>query len=121
MEFGALVPEIYVSDYRKSLDFYTEAIGFKIEYVRTNPLFALLSLGKAQLMIQQIEPTDQHTGPLEAPYGRGINFEITVDDVDTLMLEPTDFLRKTGETESSSRELRVLDPDGYYLRFSQPT
>ena len=83
-------------------------------------------------MIQQIEPTDQHTGPLEAPYGRGINFEITVDDVDTLgqrlkdagqelILEPTDFLRKTGETESSSRELRVLDPDGYYLRFSQPT
>lgn len=130
MKFAALIPELYVTDYAKSLSFYVDIIGFTVEYTRENPSFAFLSLGDAQLMLQQIEPTDEHTGPLEYPLGRGMNFEIETDDVDALaqrfkdagvrlLLDPTDFLRQTGDTQSGSRELRVLDPDGYFLRFSQ--
>lgn len=129
MEFAALIPELYVSDYKKSLSFYVDLIGFSVEYTRTSPLFAFLSFGDAQLMLQQVEPTDHHTGTLEYPFGRGTNFEIYVNDVDALaqrfrdagvelLMEPTNFARETGEVVSESRELRVLDPDGYYLRFS---
>ncbi len=129
MEFAALVPEFYVSDYERSLKFYTETIGFKIEFQRTNPKFAYLSFGDAQIMLQQLEDTDVDFIDMPYPYGRGANFEIDTPDVDALaneikadgfklMLEPTNFYRETGDTNTGSRELRVLDPDGYYLRFS---
>ena len=83
-KFAALVPELYVSDYQTSLRFYRDLVGFDVEYTRENPSFALISLGYAQLMIQQIEPTDIHTGELTAPYGRGVNFEIAIDNADAV-------------------------------------
>jgi predicted enzyme related to lactoylglutathione lyase len=85
MEFNALVPELYVSDYSRSLDFYVGVLGFKVEYTRNKPDFALLSYEKAQLMIQQQEKDDEHTDTLERPYGRGINFQIETADLRSLI------------------------------------
>ena len=76
------------------------------------------------------EPSDRHTGPLEFPYGRGVNFEIGTPDVAALAEAlrdghslrdgPTDSWRRTTEgTLSGSREIQVLDPDGYFQRFAE--
>ena len=130
MKFNGLMPELYVSDYQKSLAFYVDIVGFKLEYERVDPLFAFLSYGEAQLMIQQQEKTDQDTGPLEHPYGRGVNFQIRTPDINTLVEKlsannyPTkrgvkESKRKAGEVFVIEREIHVLDPDGYFLRFSQ--
>jgi len=119
-----------VSDYRKSLAFYLDVLGFKLEYDRENPEFALLSYGKVQLMIQQQKETDQHTGALEYPYGRGINFQIETPDLRALVkkLEDNNYplrrgikesWRKAGDRMVGEIEIHVLDPDGYFLRFSQ--
>jgi hypothetical protein len=35
-------------------------------------------------MLQQVEATDNHTGPLERPYGRGVNFQIETPDIEAL-------------------------------------
>jgi len=43
MRFNNILPELYVIDFQKSLHFYTKLLGFKLEYQRTNPLFAFLS------------------------------------------------------------------------------
>lgn len=70
------------------------------------------------------------TGPLERPFGRGINFQIAVEDVDTLLgkLEKAEWplfrdvkeaWYRVGEEERGSREFLVLDPDGYLVRLSQ--
>lgn len=130
-KFNPIMPELYVSDYEKSLKFYTEILGFKLEYDRQDPLFGFLSYNGSQLMIQQREPDDEHTGELEHPYGRGINFQIETPDIEALVdslkksnyplrSELKDYWRKiAGEVLSGSREFQVLDPDGYFLRFSQ--
>jgi catechol 2,3-dioxygenase-like lactoylglutathione lyase family enzyme len=129
--FNPLMPEIYVSDYEKSLHFYTEILGFKFEYGRENPMFAFLSYEGSQLMIQQIEADDEHIGVLEHPYGRGINFQINTSNIESLIeslkknnyplrKELKEYWRKTAnDAITGTKEFQVFDPDGYFLRFSQ--
>ncbi len=131
MKFNSLIPEFYVSDFQKSLHFYVDILGFKIEYDRKDPLFAFLSYGDAQLMIQEDDNNPEwHTGKLERPYGRGINFEIQTEEIDKIIERLTnnnyplqrgvkETSRKAGDTMVNGKEMHVLDPDGYFLRFSQ--
>ena len=128
MKFNMLTPELYVSNFDKSLKFYTD-LGFEIKYQRKDPKFAFLSYQGSQIMIQEIEQ-EWLTGMLKYPFGRGINLQITTQDVNSII----EFLKKNNYPinnpleENSYRkgvkllvckELRVMDPDGYQLRFSQ--
>ena len=133
MQFNPLLPELYVTDFKKSLHFYTKIIGFKLEYSRENPLFAFLSFERAQIMIQELDRNEDHeyiTGKFAYPFGRGINFQIDTKDVERI----SDSLKKNNcplrrELEDSwykvknllqgCRQILVQDPDGYLLRFSQ--
>ena len=81
MKFNKLIPELTVSDIKKSLEFYTKILGFKIEYQREEDKFAFLSYQGAQIMIEQNLNSDWQTGKLEKPFGRGINFQIEVNDI----------------------------------------
>jgi lactoylglutathione lyase len=77
MKFNSLIPELYVSNFSKSLNFYTNLLGFKLEYQRPKPLFAFLSYEGSQLMIQQEDENEVwHNGKPEYPFGRGLNFQI---------------------------------------------
>ena len=131
MKFNALMPELYVSDFEKSLRFYTDVLGFTLEYQREKPLFAFLSYQGSQIMIQQEEDDEQwHNGKPEYPYGRGINFQIHTDSIQKIItsLEKNNHTLKRGVKDSwyrenevlhGCREILVMDPDGYLLRFSQ--
>ncbi len=133
MRFNRLKPELYVSDFSKSFNFYTKILGFKVEYQRENPLFAFLSYRESQLMIQEIDPNEDKafiTGSYEYPLGRGINFQIEVDDVQKLadsLVQHNYPLRRNmkdswyqvGNVLIGCRQILVQDPDGYLLRFSQ--
>jgi catechol 2,3-dioxygenase-like lactoylglutathione lyase family enzyme len=130
-DFNSLVPELYVSDYNKSRRFYVNILGFELGYERHSPDFALLIYGQAQIMIQQQEPSDWHTGELIYPYGRGINFQISTPSIDDVVsrLQKYDYPIRRGIEESwrkvagnilvGEQEIHVLDPDGYFLRFSE--
>ena len=109
--------------------FYTELLGFQLEYERKNDKFAFLSLNNAQLMIEEING-HWETGLLEYPLGRGVNFQITVEDIQPivnrlnqnailLFREPFVSEYVTGVTVIKEIEFLVQDPDGYLLRFSQ--
>jgi catechol 2,3-dioxygenase-like lactoylglutathione lyase family enzyme len=75
----SLIPELSVTDFARSLAFYVSILEFDILYQRPEEGFAMLTLGDAQLMIDQIGLTrDWETAPREYPLGRGINFQITV-------------------------------------------
>lgn len=127
-EWAALVPELMVSDLARSLDVYTRLFGFTLNYTR--PGFAYLSLGRIQRMLEQAHGDRAWlTGPLDQPYGRGINFQMMVPDVDALYerLVAADYpirmpLKSSvyleGGTENVQREFLVQDPDGYLLRFT---
>lgn len=71
------------------------------------------------------------TGPLEYPYGRGINLSIQIDDLEDVIaslsrhnhpikIGPELNRYRMDDKVLCNRELLVLDPDGYLLRFTQP-
>ena len=131
MRFNNILPELYVMDFNKSLNFYTKILGFKLEYDRLDPLFAFLSYQGSQLMIQQEDDDEEwHNGKPEYPYGRGINFQIETDDVQKIIdslaknnyplkREAKESWYKVKDTLHGCREILVMDPSGYLLRFSQ--
>ncbi|MEF9935431.1 bleomycin resistance protein [Clostridium sp.] len=129
MKFNALVPEMSVRDINVSKDFYLNIIGFKLEYERVEDRFAFLSLGEAQLMIEEIGD-GWYTGDMDYPLGRGINFQIGVSDVESIysrvLSAEISLFRdiKVNSYDTSSgvvqdKEFLIQDPDGYLLRFSQ--
>jgi len=85
--FPPLTPELNVRCIKKSLRFYTELLGFTICFERPEDGFATIELDGAVLMLEQIEKLAPQNDPwitakLEYPFGRGINFQITVTDLD---------------------------------------
>lgn len=129
MKFNDLVPELSVSDINKSKNFYTNILGFKIEYERVENKFAFLSYGGAQIMMEEING-NWNTGELEYPFGRGINFQIMTDDVYEIVSKLKqnnislyrDIMTNRYECGSEvfiEKEILLQDPDGYLLRFSQ--
>ncbi|OIO22046.1 aldoketomutase [Candidatus Micrarchaeota archaeon CG11_big_fil_rev_8_21_14_0_20_47_5] len=130
MKFNKLIPELRVSSLQKSLHFYKDILGFKVEYERKEKKFAFISNEGAQMMLEENPNSKWKTGKLEHPYGRGVNFQIAVKDLKVLLgkLKENNYSLKTEPTENwyrqednllGVRELLILDPDGYLLRFSQ--
>ncbi|PRY19532.1 hypothetical protein CLV78_12121 [Aliiruegeria haliotis] len=75
----ALVPELAVTDWKVSRDFYRDALGFTVAYERPDEGFACLRSGDAVLMVDQIGLGRTFVpAPFEAPLGRGINLQIRV-------------------------------------------
>lgn len=129
MSVAKLVPELLVSNHAASLDFYVRMIGFEVRYDRPAEKFAYLDLGGAELMIEQ-ETDFWRTAPREKPYGRGINLQIEVDDLDGIvarlsaagipLFRPVEEAwYRTGDHYSGNRQFLVQDPDGYLLRIFQ--
>ena len=124
-----LVPELLVGDLAASLAFWRDLCGFTVLYDRPAEGFAYIARGGAHLMLEQTGIIRNWvTGPLERPYGRGINFQIAVDDADAvadavtgagvaLFLEPETTWYRIGEEETGVRQFLVQDPDGYLVRF----
>ena len=130
MKFLPILAEFSVSDMDKSLRFYVDIIGFKVEYDRDNPRFAFLSFNGSQIMLQELKPGEKEVEKLEYPFGRGINFQIDTPSVQKIMdnLEKNKYPLKrgikdswyrAGKVEYGCREILVMDPDGYLLRFSE--
>lgn len=128
----ALVPELLVNDTRVSIDFWCGLCGFEIAYQRPEEGFAYVSLGSAHLMLEQHGlGRNWITAPLERPFGRGINFQITVpslapilialnDASYPLFMQPETTWYRTGELEESGvSQFLVADPDGYLVRFQE--
>jgi len=129
MRFNALIPELSVTDIEKSKWFYIKLLGFKLEYERINDKFAFISLEETQMMLEEING-HWDTGKLKYPFGRGINFEIDIENIQPIIdrltkqnillyREPIVNEYKGNETIFIQKEFLVQDPDGYLLRFSQ--
>lgn len=126
-----LVPELSVTDYEASRHFWCDLIGFSLRYERPEEGFGYLVLGNAHLMLDQINRgRTWATGALEPPLGRGINFEVQVENLDTalqrimsagwpIFVEPEEEWYRAGDIEIGVRQFLVQDPDGYLLRLQQ--
>lgn len=127
-----LVPELLVEDLARSLSFWRDTCGFAVRYDRPEEGFAYLVRGSAQVMLEERgRGRNWVTGPLEPPYGRGLNLQISVRDLEPLLvalreasvplfMEPeTRWYRVDEHQEVGVRQALVQDPDGYLLRFQQ--
>jgi catechol 2,3-dioxygenase-like lactoylglutathione lyase family enzyme len=125
-----LIPEFDVTDLDRSLAFYVALIGFRVLYERPEERFAFLERDGAQLMLEEAAGPGRRfrTAPLERPFGRGVNFQIEVADVDALYrrirtaeLDPVipieERWHRRDDMELGARQFTIADPDGYLLRF----
>lgn len=126
--FAPLVPELDVSNLAASLAFWRGLLGFEVAYARVEAGFAYIERGPLQFMLCEINGAWE-TGPLERPFGRGINFQMQVPAVEPLavaleaagwpLFRPIEEKRyRVGAGWAACKELLVQDPDGYLLRFA---
>lgn len=127
MNFNKLIPELSVTDINKTREFYVDVLGFKICYERPEDKFIFVEKDGNQIMLEHIND-NWNVGKMEYPFGRGINFEMTISDVDAVYeriekagmklfrkMEVKDY--ECGNETVHQKQFLVQDPDGYLLRF----
>ncbi len=125
----ALVPELLVTDTSRSIAFWCGLCGFDIDYERPDEGFAYISRGTAHIMLEQYGiGRNWVTAQLDRPFGRGINFQISVPDLAPIlsslreadyplfMPPETTWYRVAGAEEMGVQQFLVTDPDGYLIR-----
>lgn len=108
VRFGGVTPILRVSDFDRSVAYYTDALGFSLAW--KGGRFGCVSRGETSLMLSE--------GSQGCP---GTWVWVGVGDADALH----DELRARGATIRhpptnypwGSREVHVFDPDGHVLRF----
>lgn len=137
-----LIPELQVRDISASLRFYLDVLGFQIMFDRPESKFAMIALQGSWIILEQTEGfnavTEEEfvdgrqwrTGALEYPFGRGINFQIIVDNIDSsyARIQKLSYPIKVPLEERWYRvkdqlvgvkQFLVMDPDGYLVRIQQ--
>ncbi len=128
--WAALMAEMMVTDYPRSLSFWTGPLGFAVAFERqAQKLACLVHPDGAQVMIYQRDG-DWETGPMDVPYGRGAVIQVYVRDADAMAdairaarvqfyVAPREKWRDWGDRLGGQREFLVQDPDGYLVMVAQ--
>jgi len=136
-----LVPELDVTTLATSVAFYADVLEFRVLFERAAERFAYLERDGVELMIQEAAGPGRRfrTAPLEIPCGRGVNFQLRVDDVDAMHARAVDAdvdivspieerwyqvdvaesggrWQVKGPAEAGNRQFVLADPDGYLWR-----
>lgn len=126
-----LVPELYCSDINVTKRFYVEVFGFKIKYERPEEQFVRFSLDGVDIMVECISSEGRRwvTGDIEKPFGRGVNFQWDVLEIDeiysrmqnsapkSIFLEMETKSYQCGDKVAVQKQFIAQDPDGYLFRF----
>lgn len=130
--YPALIPELGVTDFKTSLAFYCGIIGFEVDYQRPEEGFAMLKLGGAYLMLDQIG-LGRTFGPQDGDRGHPLEFNIQfqvpalkpiiarLEEYGTdWILPPEQRWYRRNQEEVGNYQCAFLDPDGYVLRPFEP-
>ena len=124
------MPELNVTDLGESLAFWRDILDFEVVYERPEDGFVYLKREDVHVMLEELSPESWETGPLERPFGRGLNLEIACSSLRPLLgnlaeigwplfREPAERWYRVNDQEVGVRQFLVQDPDGYLLRFQQ--
>ncbi len=125
-----VVPELYCTNIEVTKRFYVDVFGFEIKYERVEDKFAYFILNDVRIMAEEIADGRRWlTGKMEKPFGRGINFQWDVAEIEELyarvkMKAPDSIYLKIETTSYRCADKTVIkrqfiaqDPDGYLFRF----
>ena len=132
MKWNQIIPEFDVFNLKESLHFYIDLIGFNVVYERIEDKFAFIEFEDVQIMLQEINKSENkwETAKLEYPLGRGINFQIDVINIDKIynrlkenkykiFVDIEEHWYRKDNVLMGCKEFLVQDPNGYVLRFSK--
>ena len=119
--------ELFVESVPTSRDFYTRVLAFdEISYQSDG--YSVFRKGNIQIALQAWSqlPNDHPLKPQEQErVGLGVEIVIEVDDLDTLYTHVLNaewpIADDLAERPWGSRDFRVFDPNGYYLRINELT
>ncbi len=108
----------HVSDLHDSLRFYTERLGFELDFTFGEPeCYAGLSWGTAYLHLSSFYPYKNNTG-----HG---NLYLTFEEVDSiyqrLVRAEVPFYSHIADREYGMRDFSIMDPDGNQIGFGAST
>lgn len=119
--------ELFVISVQESKDFYTRILAFdEVSYQAAG--YSVFRKGDVQIALQARSqlPDDHPLKPLNHERaGLGIEIVIEVDDLDAMYAhvqrEKWPIADHLAERPWGSRDFRVVDPNGYYLRINELT
>lgn len=128
-----VVPELLCSDIEATKDFYCRILGFEVAHERPEERFAYFTRDGVDIMAEEFDTPGRHwiTGELEAPFGRGVNFQWDVKNIerlyqqvqelspDSVYMEIETKTYQCGDKLISQRQFLVQDLDGYLFRFCE--
>ena len=128
--WSMLMAELMVSEFTRSLAFWTGPLGFTLPFQPPSQNFACLQRpARPHLTIYQRDG-DWEVAPMEPPFGRGAVIQIYVEDVTavhtalrqagiTPYVDLRERWRDWGDRLGGQREFLVQDPDGYLVMVVQ--
>ena len=130
MKWSTLVPELIVTNLKHSQRFWVDLVGFNVMYQRPEEHFLYLDLNGVQFMLEQLQDEQWMTAELTYPLGRGINFQIEVDQIDPILQRLSqanwplyqaveERWYRADQVEHGQMLFLIQDPDGYLLRLVQ--
>lgn len=121
---GDLRLELFCEDVGRALAFYTDILGFSA-LPSDDPTYRPLERDGIRLALQSIEVLpDDHPlldGGRRVPRGNGVELVLEVDDLEDLYerVQARIHLHEPLQARAwGLRDFRVVDPEGYYLRFT---
>ena len=118
MKIESLTPMLRTWDFRASIMFYTEVLGFECESLSEESGWASLRRDSVAIMLAA---PNQHEGDTAPAFTGSLYFR--TDDVDGLWQRLKDRARVCYPIENfeyGMREFAIYDNNGYLLQFGQP-
>ena len=137
MELKKLAPNFAVQDIEKTVAFYRDVLGFKLEMAvpedksgveqelgeKKKYIYAMMSRDGVGVMFQRTDSIGEDVPPLKGvPIGASVSFYIEVEDINALYQEMKSKAEVVKELETvwyGMQEFYVKDCNGYILGFAE--
>jgi uncharacterized glyoxalase superfamily protein PhnB len=129
-EVAPVCPELFVPDVGAAIRFYTGKLGFALYRVdppgEPGPAseFAILTLGRAVVMLAHDRLYEAMGGSTESPRGVAIDVRIMVDDADAMYNRCREsdvgIVHDIADRYYGLRDFVITDLNGFRLRFAAP-
>ena len=116
MEYTLNAVRVYVTDWERSVEFYSKTLGMPVLFEGAEMGWAELDTGPAHLALERVDPTDEEGAEL---LGRFVSVSLRVEDIratyETLRSRGVDFLEPPEVQPWGGVLAHFRDPDDNVL------